>query len=313
MKLGFIIPTYPGEKRVALLPNHITADFENELIVEDGYGSNLAIKNEEYESKGCRIESREKIYKECDTVFCLKLIQPADYDYLRNGQMIIGWTHPTGSGSYFYMGVATEKQLRIIDLDNIYPTANIGDRHIPISFIKKNFVWKNSFYAGVSSVQHALLHFGMYPNSETKIAVLACGSCSQGAYSYISKYNADVRMFYRKTMSEFYETIGDYDIIINGIEVDGTVAHIITKADLQRIKRGCLIIDSAADAGNAIEGTRYMPIDNPMYEEDGLFFYEVNNAPSLLYRTTSFEISKSFSEWVYKKDVKRFWDLFENK
>ena len=49
MKLGFIIPTYPGEKRVALLPNHITADFENELIVEDGYGSNLAIKNEEYE------------------------------------------------------------------------------------------------------------------------------------------------------------------------------------------------------------------------------------------------------------------------
>ena len=135
----------------------------------------------------------------------------------------------------------------------------------------------------------------------------------EGAYSYISKYNADVRMFYRKTMSEFYETIGDYDIIINGIEVDGTVAHIITKADLQRIKRGCLIIDSAADAGNAIEGTRYMTIDNPMYEEDGLFFYEVNNAPSLLYRTTSFEISKSFSEWVYKKDVKRFWDLFENK
>ena len=33
MRLGFIKPTYPGEKRVALLPEHITADFENELLL----------------------------------------------------------------------------------------------------------------------------------------------------------------------------------------------------------------------------------------------------------------------------------------
>ena len=31
MKLGFIKPTYPSEKRVALLPQHITNDFENEF------------------------------------------------------------------------------------------------------------------------------------------------------------------------------------------------------------------------------------------------------------------------------------------
>ena len=311
MKLGFIIPTYPGEKRVALLPEHITGDFENELIIEDGFGSNMGLSNKEYENKGCKIDSRDNIFKNCNTVFCLKLIQPEDYHRLREGQMIIGWTHPTGSGAEFYHNVACKKSLHIIDLDNIYPAAHIGDKHIPVTFIKKNFVWKNSFYAGVASVQQALLHFGLYPNSDTKIAVLASGNCSQGAYNYISKYNADVRLFYRKTMNEFYETIGEYDIIVNGIEVDSTVAHIITKEQLKLVKRGCLIIDSAADAGNAIEGTRYMSIAEPIYEENGLFFYEVNNAPSLLHRTTSYEISKSFSEWVYKKDVKRFWDLFK--
>ena len=112
-------------------------------------------------------------------------------------------------------------------------------------------------------------------------------------------------------MEEFYATIEEFDIIINGIEVDDPTKHIITKEQLKQLKKGCLIIDSAADAGNAIEGTRYMSIDEPMYEEDGVFFYEVNNAPSLLYRKTSFEISKSFAEWVYKKDVKQFWELFE--
>lgn len=310
MKLGFIKPTYPGEKRVALLPEHITNDYENELIIETGFGANMMIPDSDYVAKGCKIDSRENIFKNCDTIFCLKLIQPEDYDKLRDGQMIIGWTHPTGSGTSFYREVAVKKHLKVIDLDNIYPTAHEGDAHIPVTFIDKNFVWKNSFYAGVASVQHALLTFGLYPDSNTKVAVLASGSCAQGAYNYISKYNVDVRMFYRKTMSEFYDTIAEYDIIINGIEVDNTVKHIITKEDLQRVKKGCLIIDSAADAGNAIEGTRYMSIAEPMYEENGLFFYEVNNAPSLLYRKTSYEISKAFSHWVYRHDVKRFWDLY---
>ena len=311
MKLGFIKPTYPDEKRVALLPEHITPEFENELIIETGFGSNLGIEDAVYAAKGCKIDTRANIFKTCDTVFCLKLIQPEDYDSLREGQMIIGWTHPTGSGTEFYQKVACKKRLRIIDLDNVYPTAHFDDKHIPIPFIKKNFIWKNSYYAGVCSVMHALLSDGFYPDSNTKVAVLANGSVSQGAYSFISKFNVDIRMFYRKTMTEFYDTLGEYDIIINGIEVDGSVDHIITKEQLRQVKKGCLIFDSAADAGNAIEGTRYMSIADPMYEENGLYFYEVNNAPSMLYRKTSFEISKSFSEWVYKKDVKQFWQLFD--
>ena len=37
MRLGFVIPTYPGEKRVALLPEDID-NFENELLLEHGFG-----------------------------------------------------------------------------------------------------------------------------------------------------------------------------------------------------------------------------------------------------------------------------------
>ncbi len=309
MKLGFIKPTYPDERRIALLPEHITADFENQLFIEQGFGSNMQIPDSEYEEKGCTIVSRPEVFKTCDTVFCLKLIQPEDYPMLRQGQMIIGWTHPTGSGSKFYNEIAKPLGLKIIDLDNIYPSCYYGDSKIPIPFIEKNFVWKNSFFAGISSVQQALLHYGMFPDSNTKVAVLASGSVSQGAFYLMSKFNVDLRMFYRKTMSEFYASIGEYDIIINGIEVDGTVDHIISKEQLKKVKKGCLLIDSAADAGNAIEGTHYSRISDPLYEEDGRFFYEVNNAPSLLFRRTSFEISKSFSKWVYQKDVARFWEL----
>lgn len=311
MKLGIIKPTYSGEKRVALLPDDIDSNCPNELVVERGLGYNMGMLDEEYIKKGCKMATREQIFAECDTVFCLKLLQPADYKLLRKGQMIIGWTHPTGSGTEFYQKVAVPNDLKIVDLDNIYPTIHQGERHLPVSFIPKNFVWKNSFYAGYASTQHALMTFGLLPDINTKVAVLASGSVAQGAYNCISKYNVDIRMFYRKTMQEFYDTISEYDVIINGIEVDGTVKHIITKDDLRRVKRGCLIIDSAADAGNAIEGTHYTSIAEPMYEEDGLFFYEVNNAPSLLYRNSSREISKSFSQYVFNLDVEKYHSLLK--
>ena len=308
MRLGFIIPTYPGEKRVALLPEDID-NFENELLLEYGFGHAMGISDESYRLKGCEFASREDIFSLCDAVFCLKLLQEQDYKYLRRGQMIIGWTHPGGSGKTFYENVAKPMGLKIVDLDNIYPTLYHVDQQIPITFLPKNFIWKNSFIAGTASVQHALLACGMLPDSNTKVAVLGNGNVSQGAYNHISKLNSDIRMFYRKTLDDFYNSISCYDIIINGIEVDGTVKHIIKKEQLGSLKKGCLVIYAAADAGNTIEETHYTSIESPVYEESGILFYEVNNAPSLLYRVASREISKAFSRFIYKYDVKRFLDL----
>ncbi|MCF0206233.1 MAG: N(5)-(carboxyethyl)ornithine synthase, partial [Bacteroidales bacterium] len=158
-------------------------------------------------------------------------------------------------------------------------------------------------------VQHALLNYGMYPDSSTKVAILSSGNVAQGTFAEISNYNPELRMFYRKTMHEFYESLGDYDIIINGIEVDEPNKHIITKEHLKQLKRPCLLIDAAADAGNAIEGTHYTTIEKPIYKEDGLYFYEVNNAPSLIFRKSSYEISKSFSENIFKKDISNIINL----
>lgn len=310
MKLGFIIPTYPGERRVALLPHDIDS-FRNELYVETGFGKALGIDDEAYVEKGCRISLRADIFAKCDAVFCLKLLQPSDYDYLRDNQIIIGWTHPTGSGRSFFETIAQRKNLTIVDLDNIYPTVYRGTRKTVIQFIPRNFIWRNSYIAGQASVAHALLEYGMMPSSSTRIAVLGSGNVSQGAYNLLSRYGADVRMFYRRTMCDFYDTIFDYDIIVNGIEVDSSATHIISGEQLKSVRKGVLIIDAAADAGNAIEGTRYTSIDCPIYEENGIYFYEVNNSPSIMFRDASAEISRSFSKWVYEEDVKRFLDIME--
>ncbi len=308
MKVGLVIPSYPNEKRIALFPEDID-EFPDDLIVETGFGKAMGISDAAYLEKGCLIESRENVFRTCDTIFALKLLQPQDYASIREGQMIVGWTHPTGSGMNFMTEQALPKKLKIIDLDNAYPKMYYEGRSVVLDFIPKNFLYKNSFYAGFSSTMHAFLNYGAYPDPTMRIAVLGNGNTAQGVFHFLSKFTDNIRMFYRKTMNEFKQEIGSFDVIVNGIEIDIPNAHLVTKEDIARTKKGCFFIDAAADAGNTIEGTRYTSIGNPMYEEDGRFFYEVNNSPSLIYRTASKFLSKALAEFVFRPGLACFWNV----
>ncbi len=308
MKLGFIKPNYPNEKRVALLPVDIK-NFENEIVIEKDFGEFLDISNDEYIKKGCTIKSREWIYQNCDAIFSLKIIQKNDYKYLRKNQIIIGWTHPYGGGLKFMEEQAYPKNLTIVDLDNITPRIFKQKRVIDIEDIPRNFIQKNSFNAGYASTIHAIISHGLMLDNTVKVAVLAAGNVSQGAFYAVSQLGAQVRLFYRKTMNEFKNSIGEYDIIINGIEVDTPNLHIINQEDLTRVKKYALIIDAAADAGNAIQNTVFSSIDKPIYKNNDIYYYVVNNSPSIIYRKSSEDISKSFSKYVYSKDISKYLNI----
>ena len=163
--------------------------------------------------------------------------------------------------------------------------------------------------AGFSSTMHALLSHGIVSNANTEVAILACGNVSQGAYAAISKYNPDIRLFYRKTMHELKERISEFDIIINGIEMDNDKDHVIDNNEIKCLKSKCLLVDAAADAGRSIETTHYTTIDNPLNYKDDVYFYVVNNSPSVFNRESSNIISKSLSEHIFQKNIKRFYDL----
>lgn len=308
MKIGFITPNYPGERRIALLPGDMEQT-KGDIVLEEGFGHAMNIPDSTY--KGCTFLSRADVFKTCDAIFSLKLLQETDYKYLRQGQMILGWTHPLGSGKAFFEGIAQEKSLKIVDLDNIHPMAYYHDKSKLIDFIPKNFIWKNSKNAGIASCLHALISLGSLPDSSTRVAILSSGNVAQGAFDLFSKFHCDIRMFYRNTMNEFVDTFPEYDIIVNCIELADRSQHILTKADLRRVKRGALIIDAAADPGYAIDGIHLTSIDRPLYYKDGKHVYAVNNAPSVLYRQASRDISKSLSTYIFNEDVQRFWDFFD--
>lgn len=311
MILGILKSNFPGERRVPLLPEDIN-DFANELILEEGFGEMLDIEDNAYKEVGCLIASRAEVFAKSDAIFSLKLLQPVDYPSIKVGQLIIGWTHPYGSGKNFMNDQAFPKDLVVVDLDNNFPGIFYKNKVISAN-IPKGLFYRNSFYAGLAGVIHAFTSYGFLPDNETKIAILGSGNVSQGAFNSASKFSSNIRMFYRNTMPVFKKNFRDYDIIINGIEVGTENDPILSLLEQSQLKKGTLIIDVAADAGNAIQGSHFTEIDHPIYKEKGLYYYVVPNVPSIFYRNISQLLSKVLSEHIFRKDVVVFNEIKERR
>lgn len=312
MKLGFIKSNFPNERRVPLLPEHIK-QFANSIYIENGFGDSLSIPDDNYRKAGCTILTRSEIFASCEGIFSLKLLQPSDYDLIRQNQMIIGWTHPLGSGKEFMETQAIPKNLYILDIDNQRPMMYYQENAYPTQLIPRNFVYQNSFYAGYAGVLHALLNFGLLPNSNCEIAILGSGNAAQGAFHAISKISSSVRLFYRKTLPQFKQQLSKYSIIINGIEVGDSGKPIMTIAEQGQLKTGAFIIDIAADAGNAIEGNQTTTVPDPIYQKNGIYYYTLPNTPTFAYRNVSQILSEQFSKYIFKNDISDFIDEIEDK
>lgn len=310
MKLGFIKSDFPNERRVPLLPKHIE-QFANSIHIENGFGDSLDIPDKDYREHGCTILSRSEIFDSCDAIFSLKIIQPSDYDLIRQNQVIVGWTHPLGSGKEFMQTQAIPKNLYVLDIDNQKPTMFYQGKAYTTKLIPQNFVYQNSFYAGYAGVLHALLSFGLLPDSNFDIAILGAGNTAQGAFHAISKFCPSVRLFYRKTIPQFKQQLDRYSIIINGIEVGDSGKPILTLKEQSQLKKATFIIDIAADAGNAIEGNHFTTVDNPVYEKNGLYYYTLPNTPTFAYRSVSSILSEQFCKYIFKKDISVFLDEFQ--
>lgn len=305
-RIGFLKPNYPNERRVALLPEDILkyrkATCYDEICIEKGFGSWLGISDDDYLDVGCRILSRHEIFH-LPIIFSLKLIQPTDYEIISDNQVIIGWMHPNGSGRNFCQSIARQKKITIFDIDSVYPRIYTPDGlYQEVTGLPKHFFWRNSYIAGMAATKLGLDVTGFDIANRNNIAILGSGSVAQGAFCYLAQQGYQPRMFYRKTLDLFFDELSEFDLILNGIEVDVDGIHILDSAALNKTKTDVLIIDAAADAGRAIEGTHYLSLEQPIGYVHGRTYTLVNNAPTLMHKEASEVISEVVSRLFLCQD-----------
>jgi NAD(P) transhydrogenase subunit alpha len=97
--------TYPGERRVALVPGSVSllAKQGMEVLVESGAGDAAGFPDSEYQAKGARLVGKRREIFQADAVLYVRALGAnaeagrADLDALREGQVVIGLCDPLGA------------------------------------------------------------------------------------------------------------------------------------------------------------------------------------------------------------------------
>ncbi|MBC6310218.1 N(5)-(carboxyethyl)ornithine synthase [Listeria sp. FSL L7-1582] len=288
--MGFVNSHKENEKRIALLPEHITTITNaDQLFFETGYGEALGIADAEYLALGCHVQPREEVLRQA--IICEPKIGDSEFlSDLQKGQTIFGWVHAEQNQDI--ADKLVESGVKAYAWENM-------------DYMNRHCFWVNNELAGEGAIMHAYQLIGEMPYN-TKVAILGRGNVSHGAQKILQNLGAEVHIYNRNQEALFQEELPQYDVIINAILWDlKRTDHIMYRKDLQRLKKNAIIIDISCDRAGAIETSNPTTIANPTYVVDGILHYVVDHTPSLLYRTASHSISIEIAKYID--------DLIENR
>jgi len=275
-KIGFVISNKENEFRRCITPDYIECIKNKDFIkIETGYGNCLGFSDDDYKNAGVQIVTREEAL--CCDIICDPKIGDADYVRDLNSQTLFGWLHAVQNKEL--TDIIIERSLTAYAWEDMFSDG----RHV---------FWRNNEVAGEAAVMHAFQVFGIMPYN-LKVAVLGVGNVAVGALKILTSLGADVVVYNRRMEHLFRAEIEKYDVLVNAILWDSSRKdHVIYKTDLARMKPGAMIIDISCDRNGAIETSILTSIENPTYEEDGVWHYVVDHTPALFYKTVSDELAK---------------------
>ena len=274
--VGFPISQKENEKRRCLIPSdaHLIKN-KAQIFVEKGYGDILNFSDKDYIRAGVNVVSRGDVLAK--DIICDAKIGDAKYLNKLNNQTIFGWIHAIQNKDI--TDKIIEGKLTAYAWEDMF-------------YEGRHTFWRNNEIAGESAVIHAYTLYGAFPY-DTKAAVIGRGNIARGAMRALTSMGADITVYDRKTEKLLQKEIDQYDVVVNAILWDtDREDHIISRSDLQRMKKGSMIIDISCDKSGAIESSVSTKLDAPVYIEEGVLHYVVDHTPSIFYRSTSSTLSK---------------------
>lgn len=274
--VGFPINDKENERRRAILPEEVGhLSSLGEIMVQSGYGEVLGVDDSRYAMAGAKIGSLDETLA-CDLVVDPKIGDAGYLGKLPAGTVVFGWVHATQSREI------TDALINCRATAFAWEKMYRGGRHV---------FWRNNELAGEAAVIHAFQCYGMMPYEAT-VAVIGRGNTARGAVRALNMLGARVRCYDRRTESLLREELGMFDVVVNCVLWDlSRTDHIISRADLGRMKSGAMIVDVSCDRAGGVETSRPTTIEDPTYIVDGVLHYAVDHTPSLYYKTFSRENS----------------------
>jgi alanine dehydrogenase len=298
------------ENRVALVPagaKELT-NRGHKVIVEAGAGLGSGFTDDQYLTAGASIEQDvNKIWAQADMIMKVKEPVGAEYDRVREGQIVF---------TYFHFASSEELTHAMIKAKGVciaYETVEKADRSLPLLIPMSEVAGRMAIQQGAKYLEKAqggrgILLSGIPGVRPANVMILGGGivgtnaakmAAGIGANVYILdtnvarlRYLDDILPKNVVTVKSNEYIVREYlphmDLVIGAVLIPGAKApRLITRDMLKTMKRGAVLVDVAIDQGGCFETSRATTHADPIYVVDEVIHYCVANMPGAVPYTST--------------------------
>lgn len=314
MKIGLPREIKKEEYRVGLTP--ATAKeyivHGHTVLVESGAGAGSGFSDEEYRCNDCQIvNSAAEVYAQADMIVKVKEPLAAEYDLLREGQILYTYLHLAADRPQ------TEALLKRKVTGVAYETLTEKDGSLPLLIPMSQIAGRMATQEGAKYLERpfggrGVLLGGVPGVPKGKVVIIGGGISGVNACRIALGMGADVTIMdistrrlaqleeiFGNSLKTMYSNRGNLetmlaeaDLVIGAVLIPGAAApKLISRADLSRMKPGSVIVDIAIDQGGIAETSRPTYHTDPVYIVDGIVHYCVANMPGAVALTSTLALT----------------------
>jgi alanine dehydrogenase len=316
MRIGVPKETKDNEFRVGLTPSSVweLVHHGHQVSVEKGAGEGSGLTDAEYGVAGARIlETAGEVYADAEMIVKVKEPLAPERQRLRRGQVLFTYLHLAPDAEQTLDLVASGATCIAYEtvtsptggLPLLTPMSEVAGRLAPqvgAHALEKAAGGRGILLGGVPGVPAAevvILGGGV---SGTHAATIALGMganvtvvdrSAEVLRRLSAQFGTGVRTIF-STRSAIEELVKRADLLIGTVLIPGAAApKLVTRAMLQTMKPGAVIVDVAIDQGGCCETSHATTHSDPTYVVDGIVHYCVANMPGAVARTSTFALNNA--------------------
>lgn len=312
------------EGRVGLTPAGVEAFVQagHVVYIENNAGEKSGFTNEEYVAAGAEILATAKeVYDFSDMIVKVKEPLPAEYELLRDGQIVFTYFHLAPDAEQ------TEALLKRGIIGIAYETVQLADGSLPLlspmsevagrlaiqtgaHLLESNCGGRGILLGGVPGVERAnvvILGGGNVGMNAAKIAV------GMGANVTILDLNLKRLAYLEDIFNHRVQTLqsNSYniarivrkaDLVVGCVLIPGAkTPRLVTEDMVMKMRPGSVLVDVAIDQGGSIATIdRSTTHQDPFYVKHGVIHYSVANMPGAVPRTSTLALTGATLPYALK-------------
>jgi alanine dehydrogenase len=320
MKIGIPKEIKDQEYRVGATPAMVRALVEagHELVVEQDAGAKIGFLDHQYTQAGAQIVASPADIYAAEMVVKVKEPQASEFPLIYEGLILFCYLHlapdPMQTAALLkskVIGIAYET---VTDAEGrlplLIPMSEIAGRlsiQVGATYLQMNKGGKGLLLGGVPGVLPAsvLIVGGGVVGTEAARMALGLGANVTVLDKNLNRLRELDALFgpalhtLFSSKQDLEETVKASDLVIGAVLIPGkTSPKLITKAMVESMQPGSVIVDVAIDQGGCAETSRPTTHSKPTYLVDGVVHYCVTNIPGACARTSTLALTHATFAYV---------------